>query len=391
MTEAQQWQPPAGQPAPGSGDSPHLVVGGFVPPPPTRGWTPPPKPGLVPLRPLTLADILGASFQVLRRNPRPTFAIALAMQGAFTVITIVIVGLATYFSLSRLDSASAENVEEITAGTIGTIILAAVVPALLASVAAALLQGIIVLEVQRATLGEKQSLRQLWRRARGRLGALVGWTMLLSIVTVLAIALLVGAIVLFVSAMGTMGIVLAVLTGIFGVLTFVAAAIWLGTKFSLVPSVLMGERATLRGAIARSWALTGGHFWRTFGILLLVAVILGVVSQIVSAPFSLLAPMLSFILDPNGSGGPVAVVTLIAVNLLGLIIIVVFSAISMVIQSAVGALIYIDLRMRKEGLDLELARYVEQAQMGTTDAAADPYLRADRTFSSPLPPASDSA
>ncbi|MCU1545035.1 MAG: hypothetical protein JWP30_135, partial [Homoserinimonas sp.] len=179
--------------------------------------------------------------------------------------------------------------------------------------------------------------------------------------------------------------------GIFGVLTFVAAAIWLGTKFSLVPSVLMGERATLRGAIARSWALTGGHFWRTFGILLLVAVILGVVSQIVSAPFSLLAPMLSFVLDPNGSGAPVAVVTLIAVNLLGLIIIVVFSAISMVIQSAVGALIYIDLRMRKEGLDLELARYVERAQMGTTDAAADPYLRADRTFSAPLPPASDSA
>ena len=48
------------------------------------------------------------------------------------------------------------------------------------------------------------------------------------------------------------------------------------------------------------------------------------------------------------------------------------SAIGLVVFAATSSLMYIDLRMRTEGLDLELSRYVEARQAGTP--VPDPYL-----------------
>jgi hypothetical protein len=53
-------------------------------------------------------------------------------------------------------------------------------------------------------------------------------------------------------------------------------------------------------------------------------------------------------------------------------LVTVTTAIGLVLQSATASLLYIDLRMRKEGLDLELSRFVEARQTGAE--VADPYL-----------------
>jgi hypothetical protein len=47
-------------------------------------------------------------------------------------------------------------------------------------------------------------------------------------------------------------------------------------------------------------------------------------------------------------------------------------AVTAIISSASTSLIYIDLRMRKEGLDLDLVRFVE-ARQGGDNSVADPY------------------
>jgi hypothetical protein len=47
-----------------------------------------------------------------------------------------------------------------------------------------------------------------------------------------------------------------------------------------------------------------------------------------------------------------------------------------VVQSATTALIYLDLRMRKEGLDLRLQRFVEDRAAGRAEAS-DPYVLPD--------------
>ena len=49
----------------------------FGAPASTPGWSPPPKPGLIPLRPLSLGVILGGSFSVLRKSPQATLLPAL--------------------------------------------------------------------------------------------------------------------------------------------------------------------------------------------------------------------------------------------------------------------------------------------------------------------------
>ena len=46
--------------------------------------------------------MLGAAFQVLRRNPRPMFGFSLALTGLIFVVTLVVVGLVSFFSLSLM-------------------------------------------------------------------------------------------------------------------------------------------------------------------------------------------------------------------------------------------------------------------------------------------------
>lgn len=370
----QQWTPPSDPTA--SSSSPYFAAPNASGPSPlgaaTGGWTQPNRPGPVPLRPLGLGNILGGSFQTVRRNPRPTLGLAIGVLFVVFLLSMAIAGLVLWATFSRLENVATDNLDEVTAGTVLAGILSNLLPAVLSVIASALLQGIVVIEVARSVLGEKLTLRQLWARARGRLWALIGWMMMLLLAALIGIAVLTVLIIVFVSSLGMLGVALGVATGVFGGLAFIVVAVWLGTKLSVVPSAIMVERMRVRDAMRRSWQLTNGYFWRTFGIQALIAVILTTAVQIVSTPLVLLAPMLGIMLDPTGSNSTTLAVVMIGVSIAGLGLIVALSAVTMVVQSAANGLIYVDLRMRKEGLDLELARFVEERAVGVS-ATEDPY------------------
>jgi membrane-anchored glycerophosphoryl diester phosphodiesterase (GDPDase) len=150
---------------------------------------------------------------------------------------------------------------------------------------------------------------------------------------------------------------------------------WLGTKLAFVPAAIVLERLPVRAAIARSWRLTRRSFWRVFGILLLVAAMIYIATQIVSTPVSLVLFLSTSLVDPTGasSSSPDALLgamtgTTVAVYAVTSIV----QGIGLVVQSATSSLLYLDLRMRREGLDLQLARYVEARQTGVP--LPDPYL-----------------
>jgi membrane-anchored glycerophosphoryl diester phosphodiesterase (GDPDase) len=145
---------------------------------------------------------------------------------------------------------------------------------------------------------------------------------------------------------------------------------WLGTKLALVPSVIVLERAGVVQSVRRSWRLTEGYFWRTFGIILLVGVIVGTAAQVVVQPVSIAGTVLAAIIDPTGSGAALTITVVTTVVTMALSILV--GAITSVVQAAVIAVVYIDLRMRTEGLDLELERHVEARDAGLP--VGDPYL-----------------
>jgi hypothetical protein len=321
---------------------------------------------------MTLGTILSASFQVLRRNPKPTFGAALLVQGVVTLVAVLVVGLVAVFAFGRAASATTEDQDALFAGATAAVLLSSIIPIVLSLIAVALLQGIIVLEVARGTVGEKLRLAGLWRLGRGRIWALVGWVMAVTGIVVVVLAILVGIVVVIVATGGQAGVVAGVLLGILLFLGLIVVAFWLGTKLSLVPSAIMLERMTIRAAIRRSWSLTEGFFWRTLGIQLLVSVILNVASQVITTPFSLIFALIPAILSPTGDPTPALVAGGLSYVLL-LMVSALVAAVASVVQSATTALLYIDLRMRKEGLDLRLQRFVEERAAGNP-IASDPYL-----------------
>jgi membrane-anchored glycerophosphoryl diester phosphodiesterase (GDPDase) len=197
-------------------------------------------------------------------------------------------------------------------------------------------------------------------------------------------ALIIGVTLATVSVGGSdtsTGSIMGAVFATFGVtlLAFLGGAalfLWLSTKLAFVPAAIVLEKFSVGRAIARSWTLTRGYFWRTLGILLLVEVMVWIATNIVAVPLQLVLSLGATLLDPTGAGSvsPDAVGAGAAVALIvSYAIVSIVSAIGMVLISATWSLLYLDLRMRKEGLDLELARFVEARQTGAD--VADPYLR----------------
>ncbi|MET0480709.1 MAG: glycerophosphoryl diester phosphodiesterase membrane domain-containing protein [Mycetocola sp.] len=346
---------PAGQP------------GGFA----QAAWAPPPKPGLIPLRPLGFGTLLGAPFLTLKRNPKATFGSAVLVQAITVLVSLLVVGVVTFFVIGRITSAAPEDQDAVAAGGIVAILLASLVPFLVGLAATVFLQGVIVTEAARSTLGEKLTLRETWKATWPRLGHLLLWTLIAGGALAVAVALIVGVVWLLV-ALGdgfmAAGVVLAILAG----LALLAAAVWLGIKLSIVPSVIVLERVGVPQAIRRSWRLTDGYFWRTLGVQYLIAFIVGTVSQIVVTPISLLYGLALGLVDPTSTTAEDWIAP--ALLYVGLIVVsLLVASVTSVVQSATIAFIYVDLRMRKEGLDLELIRFVEARQSGDT-SVPDPYL-----------------
>ena len=191
-----------------------------------------------------------------------------------------------------------------------------------------------------------------------------------------ALALVVGIIVALAAVGGTAGVLGAVLVGIVGGLGLIVLAFWINTKLAMVPSAIVLERLPLGAAVARSWRLTTGFYWKTLGLILLIWLIVYGVTQIIAIPFGLLGAMTGAVFAPtaNSSSDPTTalLVSQLGVNLISSVVTSIVGAICSVVQTAAISLLYIDLRMRKEGLDLQLVRYVEARQAG--QELPDPYL-----------------
>jgi membrane-anchored glycerophosphoryl diester phosphodiesterase (GDPDase) len=368
---------PAGAPAPtgspqaggGSSESPYGAPPSPPPLPSAPGaWAPPPKPGLLPLRPLGFGTLLWAPFTALRRNPAATFGSGLVVQLVSAIATAAVIVPFLIFTFSRIENAAAEDLDTLTAGSVGGLLLVMLVPIAISVVASAFLQGVMVVEVATGTLGERLGFGALWRRAARRIGPLLGWTAIVTLAVLLIVALFVGVIVVGALTSPT-ALVVAIVATLLGGLGVVVLAAWLGTKLAIVPSIIVLEHAGIGTAVRRSWRLTNGYFWRTLGTLLLVALILNVAAQVVVQPISLVGTILAVLIDPNGTGSGLTVT--IITTVVTLILSIIIGAITAVVQAALVAVIYVDLRMRQEGLDLELARTVELRDAG--HPVGDPF------------------
>jgi hypothetical protein len=340
-----------------------------------RAYAPPPKPGLIPLHPLSFGQLLGGAFQVIRYNPRATVAPALIISFIQSVLTTGLtygIGVVTADRAARA-ATEADRAAIITGGvaTGGAALLAVLVATVVGS---ALLQGILTRVVADGALGKRPTASEALRAAGARFWPLVGFSLLLGVLQ-LVLVLVLGAsvaalVVAFSGVANSIGIVYAVLLAIPIAIALAVVYGFFAIKFALAPSVIVLERARVFASIRRSWALTRRAFWRTFGLIALVALMVGVAAQIVSLPFSILGSAIGGLLFPNsGSDLQGSIVPIIVSTIPSLLVTVVVSGVGQIAQVGAVVLVYLDRRMRTEGLDLDLQRFAEQG--GTVD----PYER----------------
>ncbi|WP_297081618.1 hypothetical protein [uncultured Demequina sp.] len=334
--------PPAPQqPAP-------QIPGAPAPAPTFRSW----QPGIIPLRPLTFGDFLSTPFKAMRFNR----AVVLGGPLLFTLIATLLSLTAMWllFTDSRLGLLDATpSFEGINVQTV-VMLIVAVVALLLADV---LSSSIVAPGVARAVLGERISLGTAWTQMRRRLGSL----MLLYVLTTLSYVVLMLIIVAPVIAWdGSSGAILLMLAATLLVLVPAGLVITIGQGIARAMIVLEGISAPR--AIARTFRLIRGRFWWSVLIVFVTALLINVVASVLQY-VGQFAALISTVIAPEN------------LVILGIMFFVVYGiafVISMVLtysyMGSVFAFIYVDLRMRHEGFDLDLARAAE-ARSGERAAA----------------------
>jgi hypothetical protein len=134
---------------------------------------------------------------------------------------------------------------------------------------------------------------------------------------------------------------LVFLASTLGLLGVIVGGIWLWFSFAVAVPALLFERLKGTKALGRSFRLVRGRWWSTVGALLSAYLIAGIVGGI----FQTLVSALS-LTDAGNSVLGVATVNAVA-NGIGQLVTTPFPA-------AVTAVVYYDLRVRKEGFDLQL-------------------------------------
>ncbi len=122
----------------------------------------------------------------------------------------------------------------------------------------------------------------------------------------------------------------------------IVVAVWLGVRwFSASYAVVIEGKGPIAG-LGRSWNLVTGSWWRVFGIGLVFVIIVTAVIMVIGIPVGIIGAIIGG--AAAGEGGAAFVGTL--AGSLATVLVTPFAYIA-------GALLYFDLRVRKEGFDLD--------------------------------------
>jgi hypothetical protein len=271
------------------------------------------------LPPLGVGEILDAAIKLYTRNAVTMWKIVAVVIIPVSIVNQIVIGS----SLPSGAFVSGGTLYTPT-GTLGTPAAGVVVELALGVLSVLIVNGSLALCLVDAYVGKPLDWRQSLLAASDRLGSLL-W----------------------------LSILYGVLAGL-GFIALILPGIWLMTVWSVAVPALMFEHVGGLKALGRSFELVRGRWWATFAELLVAVIMLGVVLFVVGLIFRGIESGLSI-----GSTG-----LWLALNGLSTVVgaLIVYPFIGAVI-----AVVYVDLRVRKEALDLE-----QLAGLGPTSAAPVP-------------------
>ncbi|WP_329522306.1 hypothetical protein [Spirillospora sp. NBC_01491] len=295
--------------------------------------------GDVPFRPMSISEMLDGAIAGIRRRPRITLGLSVAVS---TVIQ-VLVTVATYYFIG--DQADGEVTPGALLESVGSQLILGAIGLALSAYGILLLSGLLAPLLGRGLLGTPVPPRQAWRDVRPRLGRLIAVAALIMVVSLLALLLPIVPFLLLVAAGAHPA--LDVLAAVAGFPVGVGLMVWLYMLLVLAAPAVVMERETVGGAFRRARALSRGRWLRTCGTLLLTLLI-----TLFMGFFALRIPFLivQLVFFGDASHGTAMVLGL-AVDTVGRIV---SWSIMLPFDAGVIALLYVDRRMRREGFDLEL-------------------------------------
>ena len=248
--------------------------------------------GMAAMPPRRIGEILSAAFQLYRRHWRTLMAIAAVVVVPLTVLQY---GIGHWF---RTNGQQLED-EVVASTSFWAVASASLLAALVGLLLYQVLTGAITRNIAAEVAGQELDLEQSYRFGFARL------------VPVLVVSILVG------------------LATLLGLMVFIIPGIYIGVRLavSIQSLVVEGKRGT--EAMRRSWDLVGGHWWHAAFTILVVGLFTAVANAVITAPFSAGAWFL------QGIAAAVA------------------TTVTLPYGALVGVLLYLDLRTRKERLDLD--------------------------------------
>ncbi|TVT55763.1 hypothetical protein FNH05_09045 [Amycolatopsis rhizosphaerae] len=284
--------------------------GPAFPPPPVS-----PQPGVIPLRPLGVGEILDGAFATMRRHPGLVFGFSalVAVIGAVADFALTRSLLGGVRTLQPLGPAATQQ-EQLAwfSETLRQTAVAGGITFVVGLLTSTFLSGFMTIVVGKAVLGRRVELREVLAELKPRLLPLLGLTVLYM--------LIVGVATVF----------------------FIVPGVWLYVLFALAAPALVLEQSGIGTAFGRSRLLVQGSWWRVFGILLLTGLVTILVTGIIEVPFGLGLGRDSELAQYLGQA--------------------VSSTIVAPFAAGASALLYIDQRMRREGMDIQLTRAAAAGQ-----------------------------
>ncbi len=275
------------------------IPGGPTPPPPPPPMMSGPQGGIPPKR---LGEILTAAFNIYKANASQLILIVAVVVVPLSLISAVFSGVVFAPDKVKVTNIGGEVVFDYAGRGLGVALLAGAIGALIAVLISAVLQAAILRAAAQATIGDPVDVEASYRYGLKRL-----WSVIL-------VSILVGLVV-------AVGFILLVIPGII-FLVFLSV--------SIPVLIVEGRRGT--EAMGRSWNLVKGNFWHAFGVIVVAALIVGIISGIIGA-----------------IGGDNWAVRWI------------FTAIAQILTvpfaSLVSVLLYLDLRARSESLSADTLRH----------------------------------
>ncbi|GLX04361.1 glycerophosphoryl diester phosphodiesterase membrane domain-containing protein [Microbispora sp. NBRC 16548] len=319
-----------------------------------------PRPGIIPLRPLTLGDILDGTIKLIRSNPKATLGLS-AIVAAVTGIPAAIGQAISFSSLGDLlaDPYAADTANVPVAGVAAQYI-GAIISYVMTFVGTTILTGVLTRVLGRAVFGGRITVGEAWRLARSRVPALFGLVLLQALILLLPLLALLAVLVSLAAAnafdgTGSTGAGVAVLVVLLFFVAYIPYLLFFYTRLSLSAPAIVLEGRGVTDAMTRSWRLVKGDSWRVLGILLLTAILAAIISGVLAIPFTFGGSLLGMLSGGTAAGTTIAALLLAVGQVLA-------SMIAYPFQAGVAGLLYADRRMRAEAFDLVLQTAAAQNQ-----------------------------